>query len=71
MPVQRPGHSLAHRFALVSELVEDAIAWVEEEAELSSSSLRPLVEVQAQIPQPPFSWASCLFQAVLESLEEA
>jgi hypothetical protein len=71
VPGPQPDHSLAHRFALASELVEDAIAWVEEEAEVLSSSLRPLAQAQAQIPRPPFSWAFCLSRAVLVSLGEA
>jgi hypothetical protein len=78
--VPQPCRSPAHRFALVSELVEDATAWAEEEAELPSpspspflspSSLRPLAEAQAQIPQPQSSWASCLSRAASGSLEEA
>ena len=67
----QPDLVLGHRFVPVSELVEDAVAWVEEEGVLLSSSplLQPLVE--AQIPQPPFSWASCLSQVVLKLQEEA
>jgi hypothetical protein len=73
VPVPQPNHSLAHLFVLVSELVEDAIAWVQEEAEVPSSSLRPLAQAQAQIPQPPISWAFCLSpsRAVFGPLEEA